>query len=48
MTSKSGIGIKNPNLVVIQSSRFRWYSFVFKKKQSRLVSFWANSSIYYM
>ena len=29
--------IQKSNLVAIQSSRFRWYSFVFERTQSRLV-----------
>ena len=37
--------IQKANLVEIQSIRFRWYSFVFERKQSRLVIIWSSIHI---
>ena len=40
LVRKMVFDIQKANLVVIQSSRFRWYSFVFERTQSRLIGIW--------
>ena len=39
------LGIKMANLADIQSIRFRWYSFVFARTQSRLVQWYFSTTL---